>query len=148
MQNRGSVLIKPTDNINTKITLDKSTQKVVKPGIMKATKSGMFQVLENYGPIKSCMDIGKIKFERISEFTFREGDVIEDLLYLGEAQCIMRFHGQVFLGDICVSNVKGLERKSQPESEWWFIVNENKEELGWFKMTEKNNSLQLIDSVK
>ncbi len=148
MQNRGSVLIKTADIINTKITLDKSTQKVVKPGIMKTTQNGTFQVLENYGPIKSCADIGKIKFESISEFTFKEGDVIEDLLYLGEAQCMMRFHGQVFLSDICIGNVKGLERKSQPESEWWFAVNENKKELGWFKMTEKNNSLQLIDSVK
>jgi hypothetical protein len=143
-----SALIKSTDVINTKITLGKSTQRVAKPGIIKATKSGTFEVVEHYGPIKSCSDIGKIKFESVSKFTFKQGDIIEDLLYLGEGQCMMRFKGQVFLSDTCLGNVEGLERKSQPEHEWWFTVNENKKEIGWFKMTEKNDFLQLIDTVK
>ncbi len=143
-----SALIKSTDIINARITLDKSTQKVVKPGIIEATKKGTFQVVTHYGPIKTCAEIGQIKFKSINEFTFKEGDVIEDLVYLGEAQCMMRFKGQVFISDICLDNVEGLQRKSQPKSDWWFTVNENKKELGWFKMTEKNDSLQLIDTVK
>jgi hypothetical protein len=54
-----------------------------------------------------------------------------------------QFELEWFLG-----NVEGLERKSQPEYERWFIVNENKKELGWFKMTEKNAFPQLIDTIK
>lgn len=141
-------LIRPTDIINTEITLDKSSQKVVKPGIIKATKKGKFQIDEYYGPIKSCWDIGKIKLKSVDEFVFNKGDVIEDLLYLGEGHCLMRFKGQVFVSDTCLDDIDGLERISQTKSEWWFTVNKNKKELGWFRMDEKNDVFQLIDTIK
>jgi hypothetical protein len=143
-----SSLVKATDVINTKIILDKSLQKVVVPGAIKAAWPGSFTVINHYGPIKSCEEIGKVKFKSLSEFNFKEGDIIENLIYLGEGQCMMRFKGQVFVHETCLDNVDGLEVQSQPQTEWWLSLIESKKELGWFNMTEKNGILELIDTVK
>lgn len=146
-----SSLIKSTDLINTQIILNESIQKTVKPGIIKAITDGTFDVVNHYGPIKACEEIGKVKFQSVSSFSFKKGDVIEYLLNLGEGQCMMRFKGQVFVHETCLYNIDGLESQSeltQPKTEWWFSFTDHNKNMGWFKMTESNNSLELIETIK
>lgn len=144
-------VFKSTDVINTTIILDESIQKTVKPGIFKAVHDGTVNVQNHYGPVKSCAEIGKIKFQSVSSFSFKKGDVIELLLTMGEGQCMLRFKGQVFTHETCLYDVNGLESQAEftpPQTEWWIGFSADQRKIGWLKMTDNNPTLELIETIK
>jgi hypothetical protein len=141
--------IEKPDLINRKIILKDSIQKSVKPGIIRAVKAGSFK---GYTVGKNNKIIKTTKKPKEQSFTFKKGDVIEDLLYLGEGLCLLNYRGTILEQETCLGQEieldKSLVRESQPVTEWWVSVVQNKKILGWLSIDNSNDQLELIETIK
>lgn len=124
--------------INQEVILDKSIQRAVAPGVLRAKRDGSF---DGYAEGSS----------NEQEFHFKKGDLIEELVYLGEGYCRYRFQRQVIDTHCLLYNVANrdvLEEISDRKTEWWLRVARNGATLGWLKMNDSNGPLELIETIK
>lgn len=147
-QKEGTAVLVAGMEINTKIILDKSIQVTLASGIIKATRNGIFKADSSYGKIKSCSEINDSKTKGNKEYHFKKGDIVENLLYLGEGECLFRYKDEIFVHHGCLSDTVGLQKESDPETEWWISFKIENKNVGWLQMTETNNPIELIDTVK
>jgi hypothetical protein len=140
---------KENETINTEIMFDKSIQRTIKPGILVALKDGSFEAF-NYGNVGTSLPDDAESQE--TDFSFKQGDLIEYLLYFGESNCLYRFKNNVFLQFPClgkeIAEDHSLGKPSEPETEWWLRFQKNGVVLGWLKMDKENKNLELVDTIK
>ena len=113
--------------INDDLLLGKSIQRTIKPGVIRATASGA-----------------------VMGTLYDKGDVIEDLLYLGEGVCLYRYKGGVFENETCLySDIQdgSLVQESRPITEWWVSVVKSGKPLGWLKIDDKS-PLKMVETIK
>ena len=118
--------IKNNVKIYSDLMLGKSIQITIKPGILRARADG-----GAWG------------------FSYKKGDVIEDLVYVGEGVCIYRYAGKVTKDVPCLYNEIGdgtLVQESQPVTEWWVTVVENGKTIGWLEI-DGSSPLNMIDTI-
>ncbi|MBI5675341.1 MAG: hypothetical protein HZC48_05865 [Nitrospirae bacterium] len=118
--------IKNNAKIYSDLILGKSIQITIKPGILRARADG-----GAWG------------------FSFKKGDVIEDLVYVGEGVCVYRYAGKVTKDVPCLYNEIGdgtLVQESQPVTEWWVTVVENGKTIGWLEI-DGSSPLNMIDTI-
>jgi len=119
--------IKDGATINSDFVLGKSIQITTKPGVIRATTSGA-----------------------ITGSFYNKGDVIEDLMYLGEGNCLYRYHGIVFDNDTCLfSDLQdgSLVQESRPVTEWWVTVVNNGKTMGWLKIDD-DSPFRMIETIR
>lgn len=119
--------VKNGARINNDYILGKSIQKTIRPGVIRATTSGAIM----FSP-------------------YNKGDVIEELLYLGEGVCLYRYDGKVFENDTCLfSDLQdgSLVQESRPVTEWWISIVKSGKIMGWVKIDEKS-PLKMIETIK
>jgi hypothetical protein len=119
--------IKNKAKINTDVVLGETIQKTIKPGIIRAAADGKAQ-----------------------GFSFKKGDVIEDLLHVGEGVCVYRYGGTVLEDEFCLYSLieqNILVQESRPVTEWWLSVFKNGKKMGWLKIDDKS-PLKLVETIK
>jgi hypothetical protein len=110
--------------INTTLILGKSFQITVKPGILRAVSDGSADT-----------------------FNFKKGDIIEEMQYLGEGECLYRYKGNLFQEHPCIDDNLSLKKESEMITEWWVEVMQNGISKGWL-LIDANAPLRIIDTVK
>ena len=137
------------ESINTDIMLDKSLQRTTSPGIIKAVADGKFDA-STYGKVNTLVD-SKIESKE-KTFYFTKGDIIEKLSYLGEGVCLFRFGGEVFSHHGCLywnlEKYRTLVRESEPVTEWWISFKKNGKPLGWLRVDNENNQIEMVETRK
>ena len=137
------------ESINMEIVLDQSMQRTVSPGILRAVAPGRFEGI-SYGHRDNLFEPEPEGEAKI--FYFIDDDIIEELSYVGEGECMYRFLGEVLLQRDCLYTELQVEytveRKSKPVTEWWLSVKKGNKTLGWLKMDDKNSQLKLVETIK
>ena len=110
------------DLLNQKLFLGRSVQRTIKPGIRRAQREGKFN--------------GEIYNNPAGEqvFKYKKGDIVEDLMYLGEAQCILRIHGTMVMGGCPWYSNDDLTEVIARETQWWIELMHGTQPLGWLRV--------------
>lgn len=123
-------------SINTEIMLDKSIQRTIKPGTIKAIADGSFYG-ERIGRNNKITEPDS-RYPKTEEIFFKKGEIFEYLLYLGEGVCLVRYHSDLITHHGCIFTDAGSDQWfvqiSEPVIEWWLRFSKKGKTLGWVKM--------------
>lgn len=123
-------------SINTEIMLDKSIQRTIKPGTIKAIADGSFYG-ERIGRNNKITEPDS-RYPKTEEIFFKKGEIFEYLLYLGEGVCLVRYHSDLIMHHGCIFTDAGSDQWfvqiSEPVIEWWLSFSKKGKTLGWVKI--------------
>jgi len=134
----GSLLgIDSFSSLNSQIFFDKSIQKTIKPGVIKAVRDGR---ISHYGEETGELEV----------IEFKEGDTFEELIYIGEGSCIYKIHGKTMQTGCLLfdmENKDALKRERPTETQWWIRLVQESKPIGWIKVDENNGPLKVIGTL-